>query len=546
MPDATKQSPPRYLTQDNKRLFRVYVQYRLALSLLLITLFLSGLGDNFLGASKPAIFITSGYIYLFICVTSMACYCLKILLPQDNHVLLLLVFDFIILATMIHSSNSAIGGLGYLLLIPMAIGSTFLRGKSSVGLAAFASILIMSPNLIDIFEGHERTQAVFTAGIAGILLFVTAISFRLLAKKIQSNEATIRQQTEFTEHVQGINQRVIETIEAGILVIDSEFNVLFINRAAQELLSRNQKFTQVSDIPQIHRLLSEWTNTQLLPDELMLNLGVNYNIKISFTDLSSNNIHSLMLYIEDKIDLTKEAQQLKLASLGRLTSSIAHEIRNPLGSISHASQLLDESENITQADQELLSMIQINTQRIDQTIRNILQFSRRKEAHTEIINLYSWLQKFIQQYKPHTQPNIQLTSQKQSTTVLVDPNHLQQIMTNLVENGFRHSQKEESDNIVTLRLGFTPKNQLPYIDVIDEGNGIEEDQVDTIFEPFYTTKPTGAGLGLYLCKELCQANQADIIYMRKTDQHKSCFRLILSKTNTTSDLTTSTLNKDEK
>lgn len=538
LPNSPDSSPPRHLTPDNKRLFRVYVQYRLALSLLLITLFLSGLGENFLGTSKPSIFISSGYIYLFICATSMMCYCLKILRPQDNHILLLLVFDFIILAIMIHSSNSAIGGLGYLLLIPMAVGSTFLRGKSSVGLAAFASILIMSPNLIDIIEGYERSQAVFTAGITGTLLFITAISFRLLAKKIQSNEATIRQQTEFAEHVQGINQRVIETIEAGILVVDSDLNILFINRAAQDLLSRNQKFTQVHNIPPIHNILAEWAITQLLPDERMLSLGVNYNVKISFTDLSSNNIRSLMLYIEDKLDLTKEAQQLKLASLGRLTSSIAHEIRNPLGSISHASQLLDESENITQADQELLSMIQINSQRIDQTIKNILQFSRRKEAHTEVINLYPWLQKFIQQYKPHTQHNIELIDQQQSVLAYVDPNHLQQIMTNLVDNGFRHSQKEGSDNIITLRFGITPKNQLPYIDVIDEGDGIKEEEIDTIFEPFYTTKPTGAGLGLYLCKELCQANQADIIYMRKTDKHKSCFRLILSKTNT--------IDKDEK
>ena len=370
--DDTKVYP---LTHENKRLFSVYVFYRLGLSLLLSSLFLSGLGEDFLGTNNPSLFIGTVYTYLSICLISLVSYCLKWLRPKDKHILFLLISDFIALALMIHSSNTSVGGLGYLLLIPMAIGSTFLKGKTSVGLAAFASLLIMSPNLIDALSGHDRSQSLFTSGIAGIALFITAISFRLLAKKIQSNEDAIRQQTEITQYVQGINQRIIETIQAGILVVDSQLNILLINNAAQALLSRNKKFTRISDINTIKELLLEWQTSHQTPDTAMLNLGVNYDIKISFTNLSSSNIPSLMLFIEDKIRINKEAQQLKLASLGRLTSSIAHEIRNPLGAISHASQLLDESENMNSSDQELLSMIQMNSLRIDQTIKNILQFS---------------------------------------------------------------------------------------------------------------------------------------------------------------------------
>lgn len=515
------------LTPDNKRLFKVYIFYRLGLNVLLSILFLSGMGENFLGTNNPTLFIYAVYFYFGLCLISAISYCLKWLQPKDQHILFLLISDFIALALMIYSSNTSVGGLGYLLLIPMAIGSTFLKGKTSVGLAAFASILLMAPNLIDLFEGHEKSQSLFTSGIAGIILFITAISFRLLAKKIQGNEHAIRQQTEITQYVQGINQRIIETIQAGILVVDHELNVLLINNAAQTLLSRNKKFTKVSDIHAIKNVLNQWKRSQKIPDTAMLNLGVNYDIKISFTELPSPNITSLMLFIEDKIRINKEAQQLKLASLGRLTSSIAHEIRNPLGAISHASQLLDESENINSSDQELLSMIQINARRIDQTIKNILQFSRRKKAYTETFDLCEWMEKFISTYKPHTHNNIIYTQPKEKIQTTIDPNHLQQIVTNLVDNGFRHSQQDESENAVTIELGTKAATKTPYINIIDEGNGISDEHIDTIFEPFFTTKPSGSGLGLYLCKELCQANQADITYLQKSDTQKSCFRLIL-------------------
>lgn len=522
--DDTKVYP---LTHENKRLFSVYIFYRLGLSVLVSSLFLSGLGEDFLGTAHPSLFISTVYAYLGICFISLVSYILKWLRPKDKHILFLLISDFIALALMIHSSNTSVGGLGYLLLIPMAIGSTFLKGKTSVGLAAFASLLIMSPNLIDALGGLDRSQALFTSGIAGIALFITAISFRLLAKKIQSNERAIRQQTEITQYVQEINQRIIETIQAGILVVDHQLNILLLNNAAQTLLSRNKKFIRISDITAIQNILIAWQTSNQTPETAMLNLGVNYDIKISFTDLSSSTIPSLMLFIEDKIRINKEAQQLKLASLGRLTSSIAHEIRNPLGAISHASQLLDESENMSSGDQELLSMIQTNSRRIDQTIKNILQFSRRKKSYPETLDLCEWLKKFIASYKPHTSSNITLTPLADSIFAKADPNHLQQIMTNLVDNGFRHSQKEAEDNAIAIEIGINDATTLPYINIIDEGNGILDEHIDTIFEPFFTTKPSGSGLGLYLCKELCQANQADIIYLQKSETQKSCFRLIL-------------------
>jgi two-component system sensor histidine kinase PilS (NtrC family) len=510
------------------------------MSALLCLLFSSGLGDEFLGAQKPHIFMQACYIYLGICSLSFVAYLFTLLIAQANHVLFLLIIDFIALVVMIHASSNAIGGLGYLLLIPMAVGSTFLRGKTSVALAAFASILIMAPNLIDSFEGTGKNQGLFTSGLTGAILFITAISFRLLSKKIQSSEYKIQRQTELTDYLQGINNRIIETIQAGILVVDSQLNILLINNAAQTLLSKNKEFQLLEDINKVFIVLKKWQITARTPSTLMVNLGVNHDIKISFTALPDPNISSLMLFIEDKIHINQEAQQLKLASLGRLTSSIAHEIRNPLAAISHASQLLDESEHMHTSDQELLGMIHINSQRIDQTINNILQFSRRKEANTEVINICQWLQQFISTYCIHIDSDIIFNAHKENIFCSIDPNHLQQIMTNIVDNGLRHSQKEGVDNRITIEANINNASKLPFIDIIDEGDGINDEHIDTIFEPFYTTKTTGSGLGLYLCKELCQANKANIIYLKKTETQKSCFRLMLCQPYT------STRNQPEK
>jgi two-component system, NtrC family, sensor histidine kinase PilS len=512
---------------DNRRLFAVYLYYRLGMSALLSVLFLSGLGSDFLGAQHPSLFIITSCIYLGICFISLLGQQLQILAAQASHVLFLLVIDFIALITMIYASNSSIGGLGYLLLIPMAVGSTFLRGKTSVALAAFASLLLLATNIPSILENSNANQTLFTSGITGTILFITAISFRLLSKKIQSSEYKIQQQTEIAYYLQKINQRIIETIQAGIIVIDNELTILLINNAAKNLLSTSTPFNTLSDIPVLNTALHGWKKTQKPSETMSINLGVNHNLKVSFTPLSDPNINSLMLFIEDERRINQEAQQLKLASLGRLTSSIAHEIRNPLGAISHASQLLDESEHIHGADQELLRMIQINSQRIDQTINNILQFSRRKEVNTKNINLCQWLTKFVINYQPHSRGNIILNTHKKNIYCKIDPNHLQQIISNLVDNGLRHSQKLGKENIITIETHIDNTTKLPYIDIMDEGGGINDDNIDAIFEPFFTTKPTGSGLGLYLCKELCQANQANILYLKKTPTQKSCFRLIL-------------------
>jgi two-component system sensor histidine kinase PilS (NtrC family) len=514
---------------QNIRLFSVYIYYRLGMSVLLAVLFLSGLGQEFLGTQSPAVFIYSSYFYIGLCLLSAILLALGTLKPNSVSIVFILLIDFIALIQMIYTSNSIIGGLGYLLLIPMAIGGTFLRGKTSVALAAFASLLILFNGFLNALDSTNNNQYLFTAGLTGTALFIAAIVFRLLSKKLEQSEGLIKEQVKKSEYLQGISQRIIETIQAGIIVIDHQQKVLFINNAAETLLTINTKPQHPQDIPALQKILTIWQKEQETPKETTINMGANHDIKISFSQLPDSKINALILFMEDEKRINQEAQQIKLASLGRLTSSIAHEIRNPLGAISHASQLLDESEYIHSSDQELLRMIQVNSQRIDQTINNILQFSRRKQSSPEMINLCERLTKFCNNYQSQHTSKIALSTKKTHIYGRIDPNHLQQIMTNLVDNAIRHGQRKGSENTINIDVRINDHSKVPYIDVLDEGMGVDDKDLNQIFEPFFTTKTSGSGLGLYLCKELCQANRADIVYLKKTNTQKSCFRLIFNE-----------------
>jgi two-component system, NtrC family, sensor histidine kinase PilS len=234
-----------------------------------------------------------------------------------------------------------------------------------------------------------------------------------------------------------------------------------------------------------------------------------------------------------------------LASLGRLTASIAHEIRNPLGAISHASQLLGEAENLGASDRRLLEIINNHSKRVNQIIENILQLSRRRPAAPEPVNLRQWLPQFIADYKTSksngNQLNIALQehgllahknrheyddTQEQQLAAKFDLSQLQQVLTNLCDNGLRYGSAQPGRPDLRIEIGLD-SHQQPYIRVVDYGPGISDENRKHLFEPFFTTENTGSGLGLYICKELCEANQALIGYER-TAQQESCFHIQLA------------------
>jgi two-component system sensor histidine kinase PilS (NtrC family) len=515
-------------TYDTHRLLGIYIYYRLSLALLLGLMHWTGLSKNIFGNTHPELFSNISLLYIAICILSAFLYWAKTLKAYKTHLLGLLILDFIALVLMMHAGGNLSGGLGYLLLIPMAVGSTFLRSRANIGLAAFGTILVLAMSLFKISQGETDSQSFFSAGITGVSLFVTAIAFGIFSEKIQISEYTAQKQTEQADFLELISQRIVETMRTGIIVVDRELRIQLLNHSAALMLTVNDKFSGIEGIPPIYDRLRNWQNDGIIPSSLSLKLSNNQTVQISFAPLDDPRFPSLMLFIEDTVRLNQEAQQLKLASLGRLTASIAHEIRNPLGAISHAGQLLEESPNVASSDKKLIDIIYNHSQRINFIINNILHFSRRKNANPEIINLNQWVADFKAEYLQHHPGNIKIEFKKRDVYAKIDRNHLYQIMTNLIDNGMRYSLKRIGREVVNVCIDVSEANQQPYLDIIDYGPGIRGEKLNNIFEPFFTTEDTGSGLGLYLCKELSEANQANLSYSYDVDNSVSIFKLMLS------------------
>jgi two-component system sensor histidine kinase PilS (NtrC family) len=232
-----------------------------------------------------------------------------------------------------------------------------------------------------------------------------------------------------------------------------------------------------------------------------------------------------MILLEDASRLREQAQQIKLVALGRLTASIAHEIRNPLSAISHAGQLLYESPEISAENRRLLAMIHRHSDRIDKIVSDIMALSRREAAQPVSIPLAPWLEDTIALYGEghrHAPRLIELGEIPRSVKVHFDSRHLQQLMFNLWDNAFRHGSRDGT--IVTVRVSAgMERNGRPWLDVADNGPGVPQELVDRIFEPFFTTSHGGTGLGLYLARELCEFNHARMSYQRRPVG--ACFRV---------------------
>jgi two-component system sensor histidine kinase PilS (NtrC family) len=234
------------------------------------------------------------------------------------------------------------------------------------------------------------------------------------------------------------------------------------------------------------------------------------------------------IFLEDTGEVQQQAQQLKLAELGRLSASIAHEVRNPLGAISHAAQLLNESEKLQPDDQRLTDIIINHCNRMNGVVENVLEMSRRRTPAPVLVDMKKHLQDFVDAFA-QSMPDADLTMviEPSDIDVRVDPNQLNQALTNLVDNGIRYSEENGAGQRVHFEGGIELSSERPFLNVIDYGKGVDTDQVTKLFQPFTTTANKGTGLGLYLSRELCEANQAQLSYSPH-EAGGSCFRILFA------------------
>ena len=248
------------------------------------------------------------------------------------------------------------------------------------------------------------------------------------------------------------------------------------------------------------------------------------DILVSFTGLGLQGTEGSLIFLEDAAATRQRAQQFKLVSLGRLAASIAHEIRNPLGAISHAAQLLSESSEHPDDNRRLTAIIQDHSQRVNAIVDNVLNLSRREASVPESFELSPWLERFVRELSARhalEDGDVLVSVTPADMQIRMDRSQLQQVLWNLCENALRYSRGRPR---LELRCGLLVSSQRPFLDVIDHGPGISAQVEDNLFEPFFTTERTGTGLGLYIAAELCEANQASLGLYSNTAEG-CCFRI---------------------
>jgi two-component system sensor histidine kinase PilS (NtrC family) len=547
MSHAPLASPQGYNPYD---LLRIYTYYRTLLGSVLLLMFQIEFAPKILGNDNPQLFFYSSIGYTAINFMTLIVMWRVKYAPSQTKLFSSLLIDVIAISLLMHASGGATSGLGYLLLIAIAAGGIMLRERISFFLAAITTIVVISEGAYRFIILTQDNKAVFTSGTLSALAFLTALLFQHLTKKIRLSYAEAESQAKQAAHLQKLAQLIVERMRTGILVLNNQLTIELHNHAALKLLGINSDSVEnipLSQFPDLYKKHQSWQRNSSDHSPFLKIEGETSNeIKVNFAYLEADKTNEVLIFLEDVRSLNQQAQQLKLASLGRLTASIAHEIRNPLGAISHASQLLAESPQLPQSDVRLLDIINNHSTRVNQIIENILQLSRRRPTQTLPINLREWIPTFINDYKASKTNGPQLeialleknlrnnrnngTGNVNSDGALeakFDTSQLTQVLSNLCDNGLRYSNKKTGRPDLRLEIGVDISQHQPYIRVIDYGPGISDENIKHLFEPFFTTENTGSGLGLYICKELCEANQAIISYKR-TPQGESCFHLQLA------------------
>ena len=494
------------------RPLRFLTLYRLTLAGLLTTLFFLLPSSQSLGAQSPWLFAITCVAYLgFSLVAGFAA---RLRRPRYGvQVFVQVLVDIVAIVLLMHAGGGVQSGLGILLILTVAVGGLLLPGQMAYFFAAVATLAILGEFSFTLLEGQSSNGEDFTrAGLLGAVLFTTAVIAHLLAKRIRETEALAEQRGVDLANLSRLNEHVIQRLQSGILVVDEYAQVRLMNDTAWVMLQAPRELAggQLQRLsPRLALQLQSWRlNTNAVP-EIFTPEQSQANLVPRFTALGKTRHGATLIFLEDTTALAQQAQQMKLAALGRLTASIAHEIRNPLGAISHAGQLLAESTHLDSGEQRLTEIIRTQSQRVNSIIEDILQLSRRGEAHPKDLQLASWLQDYVDDMmrtQNLTPDQLRLNIQHTDINLQFDPGHLQQIVWNLTHNALQHGGDQ-----VELRLGLTAA-RLPCLDVLDRGPGVATEAESHIFEPFFTTANSGTGLGLYLSRELCELNRARLTY----------------------------------
>jgi two-component system sensor histidine kinase PilS (NtrC family) len=446
--------------------------------------------------------------------------------------------DAVAVALILYASGGVASGLGILLVLPVAALAVLAGHRDAFLIAAVAALGVLIQQVFVTLNDSTPNTDYTAAGVLGIVLFTIALSLWPVATRLRESEALVRRQEIDLANLAHLSQYIVQHLRESLLVIDTEDRIRLINESAAQILGDQKAYPDAligEASPQLLYLLETWrqisagTGGNSGSETTFVAADGGRVIRAHFAPLGSTSPAPVIVFLEDTSLLAEKVQQSKLAALGRLSASIAHEIRNPVGAMSHAGQLLGESPTLSAEDKRLTEIIRANAERVSGIINNVLRLSKREEAHLERLSLQAWCEEFHEEFCETMQwPRERLKASGTSLEleIRVDPSQLRQIVWNLCENALKHGVQESPEQVVELRYGRMSPTARPFLEIADRGPGVSPEHVERIFEPFFSGG-RGTGLGLFLARELAQANGATLLYEARHGGG-SIFRLVFA------------------
>jgi len=488
--------------------------YRMAITLLLGTAHFSGLTQSAAGTSSQA-FASA----ILLCYLLFAAFHLFSALRRGANSYRLatysLLTDVAFLSLLVVAYAGVANGIGILLVFTSGVAAVLLPLRMALFLASIASVCMIGTSLWRFATADASADSIIQAGLFGITAMGSAVianrlaywarDFRLIAEKRKATLTELEQ----------VNELIIRRMRTGVIAVDETNMIRVMNESAWFLMGsppvRQRSLRSLS--PRLEQALADWKKQPDVEPKPVILEPSQAQILPGFVSLPSESGLGAMIFLNDNNVVARRAIELSVNSLAKLSGSIAHEIRNPLAALNHASQLLEESPQIRLSEMRLIHIIQNHAKRMNGIVENILQLSRREQSRPELVPLHVFLPEFANEFET-SQTNRALDFQTaidtEETFVLYDKSQLSQCLWKLLDNAVDHASRDKPNPAVRLALRRDPEAGFCIITVADNGPGISKAQLSKIFEPFYTTRKEGSGLGLYIARQLCEANQAEL------------------------------------
>ena len=426
-----------------------------------------------------------------------------------------LTTDILILSMLVLALGQLGGGIGILLVFSSAMAAVLLPLRIALLLASIASLTMIGGALWHYHPNTTAMESLLQAGLYGVIAMVSAVMANQLAYWGRDYRLIAEKHRETLYELEQVNELIIRRMRTGVIAVDHDCKIRVMNETAWFLMGsppvRQRHLNTLS--PRLNQALANWKKNPFADQKPVLLEPSQAQVLPSFVALPGDPDFGTLIFLSDNNVVARRAMELSVNTLAKLSGSIAHEIRNPLAALTHAAQLLEESPQIRLSDMRLVHIIQNNAKRMNGIVENILQLSRREHSRPELVPLHTFMYEFANEFRVslvNRELDFEAAIDPEETLVVYDKSQLSQCLWKLLDNAVDHASKDKS--IPKIRLALTKDEESGFciITIADNGPGISKAQLDKIFEPFYTTRKDGSGLGLYIARQLCEANQAEL------------------------------------